>query len=111
LSYLSFNETGVPTFTIPYYMNGQPFPPPYPRELDIRYPKVGETNPTVAFNLLDLASFDKSAVPVDAFSPEELIIGEVAWVTDGHDAAIFHAFNRVQDLVRMANETIKGQRY
>jgi len=81
-------------------MNGQPFPPSYPRELDIRYPKVGETNPTVAFNLLDLATFERSAVPVDAFPPEELIIGEVAWVTDGHDAAIFHAFNRVQDLVR-----------
>jgi len=81
-------------------MNGQPFPPPYPRELDIRYPKVGETNPTVAFNLLDLATLEKSAVFVDAFPPEELIIGEVAWVTDGHDAAIFHAFNRVQDFVR-----------
>ena len=47
MAFLSFNETGVGTFTIPYYMNDSTIAPPYPRELELRYPKVGTTNPTV----------------------------------------------------------------
>ncbi|KAL2687895.1 diacylglycerol pyrophosphate phosphatase [[Neocosmospora] mangrovei] len=97
LAFLSFNETGVGTFTIPYYMDGEKLAPEYPRELDLRYPKVGSKNPTVELNILDLSSGDYKPVPVDAFEPEELIIGEVAWVTDDHSAVIYRAFNRVQD--------------
>lgn len=33
LAFLSFNETGVGTFTIPYYMNDSKIAPPYPREV------------------------------------------------------------------------------
>ncbi|KAF5004829.1 hypothetical protein FDECE_8673 [Fusarium decemcellulare] len=97
LAFLSFNETGVGTFTIPYYMDNQKLAPTYPRELDLRYPKVGSTNPTVELNILDLSSGEYKSVSVDAFEPEELIIGEVAWVTSSHSALIYRAFNRVQD--------------
>lgn len=97
LAYLSFNETGVPTFTVPYYMDNQEIAPPYPRELDIRYPKVSQTNPTVKLSLLQLGSKDSTVVPIDAFDASELIIGEVAWVTDSHDKLAVKAFNRVQD--------------
>ncbi|SPO07240.1 related to dipeptidyl aminopeptidase B [Cephalotrichum gorgonifer] len=97
IAFLSFNETGVDTFTIPYYMAGQKLAPPYPEELELRYPKVGSKNPTVQLSILDVASGSFEVVPVDAFPPEELIIGEVAWVTDAHDALIYRAFNRVQD--------------
>ncbi|KAF4981836.1 hypothetical protein FZEAL_2414 [Fusarium zealandicum] len=97
LAFLSFNETGVGTFTIPYYMDGEKLAPTYPRELDLRYPKVGSTNPTVQLNILDLSTNDYKPVAVDAFEPEDLIIGEVAWVTNTHDALIYRAFNRVQD--------------
>jgi len=41
VAFLSFNETGVETFTIPYYMDNEKVAPVYPRELEIRYPKVG----------------------------------------------------------------------
>lgn len=34
LAFLSFNETGVGTFRIPYYMDNQEVAPPYPRELE-----------------------------------------------------------------------------
>ncbi|KAF9765369.1 hypothetical protein IL306_002340 [Fusarium sp. DS 682] len=97
LAFLSFNETGVGTFTIPYYMDNQKLAPTYPRELDLRYPKVGSKNPTVELNILDLSKGDYKPVPVDAFEPEELIIGEVAWVTKDHSSLIYRAFNRVQD--------------
>lgn len=77
--------------------------PPYPEWLQLRYPKVGETNPTVTFHLLDLEDLaaGPSEVKFDAFPSEELIIGEVAWVTDDHSQVIFRAFNRVQDLDKL----------
>jgi len=71
----------------------------YPDYLQLRYPKVGETNPTVKFNLLsieDLAA-GPSVIEFDSFAPEDLIIGEVAWVTDTSSHVIFRSFNRVQD--------------
>ncbi|KAK6441329.1 Dipeptidyl peptidase 4 [Oleoguttula sp. CCFEE 5521] len=98
LAFLSFNETGVGTFTIPYYMDNQRVAPAYPRELDLRYPKVGTTNPTVSLSVLDIGRGSLSGVPVTAFGPDDLIIGEVGWVTDDHAALIYRAFNRVQDL-------------
>ncbi|OAT09150.1 dipeptidyl peptidase 4 [Blastomyces gilchristii SLH14081] len=97
LAFLRFDETGVPTFTIPYYMNNKKVAPPYPKELDLRYPKVSETNPTVEFHLLDMSSLKSKKVPTDAFPADELIIGEVAWVTEKHQEVVFRAFNRVQD--------------
>ncbi|KAF5017290.1 hypothetical protein F66182_10788 [Fusarium sp. NRRL 66182] len=97
IAFLSFNETGVGTFTIPYYMDNQKLAPTYPRELDLRYPKVGSKNPTVELNILDVSVSEYRSVPVDAFEPEELIIGEVAWVTDDHSSLIYRAFNRAQD--------------
>ncbi|KAL2812949.1 dipeptidyl peptidase IV N-terminal region-domain-containing protein [Aspergillus granulosus] len=97
LAFLSFNETGVPTYTVPYYMDDQEIAPPYPRELEIRYPKVGETNPTVKLNILQLSDNSVTTIPIDAFDSSELIIGEVSWVTDTHTAVAAKAYNRVQD--------------
>ncbi|KAE8148999.1 putative dipeptidyl peptidase 4 [Aspergillus avenaceus] len=97
LAFLTFNETGVPTYTVQYYMDNQEFAPPYPRELKIRYPKVSQTNPTVHVNLLNLASKELSTIPIDAFALDDLIIGEVAWITDTHTTVAVKAFNRVQD--------------
>ncbi|KAK5996817.1 Dipeptidyl peptidase 4 [Cladobotryum mycophilum] len=97
IAYLSFNETGVETFTIPYYMNKQKLAPTYPFELALRYPKAGSTNPTVQFSILNVDTLENSVIPVDAFG-KDTIIGEVAWVTDDHSAVIYRAFNRPQDL-------------
>lgn len=97
IAFLSFNETGVETFTIPYYMAGQKVAPPYPRELKLRYPKVGSTNPSVELNILDVETKKVAKVPVNAFPKDDTIIGEVTWVTDKHSALIYRVFNRVQD--------------
>lgn len=102
IAFLTMNETGVDTFTVPYFMGSpldpQEIAPEYPYELELRYPKVGSTNPTVEFNILDLSTMEYSNVPIDAFESNNTIIGEVAWVTDDHSGVIYRVFNRVQDL-------------
>ncbi|KAI1769293.1 dipeptidyl peptidase IV N-terminal region-domain-containing protein [Hypoxylon sp. FL1150] len=97
LAYLSFNETGVETFTVQYFMDNQEIAPVYPRLLDLRYPKVGTTNPTVSLTLLTIESEEKSSVLIDAFPADDLVLGEIAWVTSNHSSVIYRAFNRVQD--------------
>ncbi|MBE3041638.1 S9 family peptidase, partial [Candidatus Bathyarchaeota archaeon] len=97
IAFVSSNETGVGTFTIPYYMDNQDLAPTYPKELELRYPKVGSKNPTVQLNVLDLGTGEYEKVVIDAFDPEDVIFGEMAWVTDTHTALIYRAFNRVQD--------------
>jgi dipeptidyl-peptidase-4 len=105
LAYLSFNETGVPTYRVPYYMDRNDpkssIAPPYPRELEIRYPKVGARNPTVKVSLLNLNWSTAGPKPqlidintVTYFAPDDCIAGEVAWL--GARVAI-RTFNRVQD--------------
>lgn len=98
IAFLSFNETGVGTFRISYYMDDAEVAPVYPRELELRYPKVGTKNPTVGFNLLDVASGKVETVSIDAFPEDDLVIGEVNWLTEAHSKVIYRAFNRVQDL-------------
>jgi dipeptidyl aminopeptidase/acylaminoacyl peptidase len=97
LAFLSFNETGVETFTISYYMDNQEVAPVYPRELELRYPKVGTKNPTVQFNLLDVDALEYETLPIEAFPEDDLVVGEVAWVTEDHGKVLYRAFNRVQD--------------
>ncbi|CUS10774.1 unnamed protein product, partial [Tuber aestivum] len=89
LAFLKFNETEVPTYTIPYYIARQQVTPPYPVELRIKYPKTGEKNPTVTFHLLE------------AYTPDNLIISEVAWVAEKHESVIIRARNRVQDMEKL----------
>lgn len=101
VAYLSFDETGVETFTIPYYMDGQKYAPVYPKELELRYPKVGTKNPTVEFTLLSVADGTTKTIPVDAFPADDLIIGEVVWLTSKHASVMYRAYNRVQDLEKL----------
>ncbi|CAI6099536.1 unnamed protein product [Clonostachys chloroleuca] len=95
IAYLSFNETGVEVSTVQYYKDGQDTPP-YLRELKLRYPKVGTKNPTVTFNLLEISGLESTSVEVSAWEPEDLIIGEVVWLTDAHSKVVYRAFNRIQ---------------
>ena len=56
-------------------MDNQKFAPSYPRELDLRYPKVGSINPTVALSLLFMDTAEVLSVPIDAFEPQDLVLG------------------------------------
>ncbi|KAH9882223.1 hypothetical protein J1614_001395 [Plenodomus biglobosus] len=109
IAFLSFNETGVGTFRIPYYIDDNAeYVPVYPRELELRYPKVGTKNPTVGFNLLDVASGEVSNVPIDAFEEDDLVIGEVVWLTEEHSKVAYRAYNRVQDQEKVVLVDVEG---
>nr|AJD23202.1 dipeptidyl peptidase 4 [Onygena corvina] len=110
LAYLRFNETGVPTYTVPYYKNKQKIAPAYPNELEIRYPKVSAKNPTVQFHLLNVASSEETTIPIDAFPENDLIIGEVSWLTSGHETVAFRAFNRVQDREKLVTVNVASKK-
>ncbi|KAL4893823.1 putative dipeptidyl peptidase 4 [Aspergillus ambiguus] len=97
LAFLSFNETGVPTYTVPYYMDNKKMAPQYPRQSEIRYPKVSQTNPQVKLNIVRFSDNNLRTIPIHAFDPSELIIGEVTWITDTHSTLAVKVFNRVQD--------------
>jgi dipeptidyl-peptidase-4 len=99
VAFLSFNETGVGTFRIPYYIDDDAeYVPVYPNELELRYPKVGTKNPTVVLNMLDVQSGNVTNIPIDAFPEDDLVIGEVVWLTEAHSKVIYRAYNRVQDM-------------
>ncbi|OJD11494.1 hypothetical protein AJ78_07748 [Emergomyces pasteurianus Ep9510] len=98
LAFLRFDETDVPTIKIPFYMDEEFEPAINPREESIRYPRVSQPNPKVQFHLLYVRSRKDYVVATDTFfPPDELIIAEVAWVTENHKNVLFRAFNRVQD--------------
>ncbi|KAF1937588.1 seprase [Clathrospora elynae] len=102
IAFLSFNETGVGTFRIPYYIDDSAdFVPVYPNELELRYPKVGTKNPTVLMNMLDVETGNVTNIPIDAFPDDDLVIGEVVWLTEDHSKVIYRAYNRVQDLEKL----------
>ena len=98
LAFLRFDETDVPTYRVPYYMTGQKATA-YPRELELKYPKAGQPIPTVTLHLVHLYDLDQDATKIDfdAFQSEDLLIGEVAWITDAHSHLAWKCFNRVQD--------------
>jgi dipeptidyl-peptidase-4 len=89
----------VETFRVPYYMAPTNAAPPYPKYLELRYPKVATKNPTVTVHLLDIGNLPAGAseVSFQSFPPNDLIAGEVAWVTDSHTHVIVLTYNHVQD--------------
>ncbi|KAG0639686.1 dipeptidyl peptidase IV N-terminal region-domain-containing protein [Tuber brumale] len=102
LAFLRFDETGVPTYTVPYYMAGQRIAPPYPKDLHIRYPKVGEKNPTVTFHLLEVSNPSVSRkIDFQTYDPDNLVITEVAWVAEKHESVIFRTQGRTQDTEKL----------
>ncbi len=110
IAFLSFNETGVRTFRVPYYIKeGALYNPTYPRELELRYPKAGSKNPSVVFNLLDVASGKVTNIPVNAFPKDDLVIGEVAWLTKDHSSVMYRAKNRVQDLEKLVLVNVEAE--
>ncbi|PYH43700.1 uncharacterized protein BP01DRAFT_384353 [Aspergillus saccharolyticus JOP 1030-1] len=97
LSFLRLKETGVPTYTVPYYMDNQAIAPPYPVEMPIRYPQVSQINPTVQVKVLHVSEKQALTVPIESFDVDDLVVGEVSWLTDTHTTLAIKTFERVQD--------------
>ncbi|CAZ79556.1 unnamed protein product [Tuber melanosporum] len=79
----------VPTYTVPRYMAGKKVATPYPEERRIKFPKVGEKNPTLTFHLLE------------TYTPDNLVITDVAWVAEKHERVIVRTQDRTQDTEKL----------
>ncbi|CRK13321.1 hypothetical protein BN1708_017178, partial [Verticillium longisporum] len=47
---------------------------------------------------------------VDAFAADDLIIGDVAWVTTNHTSVLYRAFNRVQDQEKVVRVDVEDRK-
>ncbi|KAF9200764.1 hypothetical protein BGZ49_009007 [Haplosporangium sp. Z 27] len=104
IAFLRFDETEVPEFHYSLYMDNNFDAPSYPRDVMMKYPKVGFPNPIVNLHLYNIDSFKPTALrpldPIDLdtiFEPKNRIIAEVKWVTEGSDALLVKVQNRVQN--------------
>jgi dipeptidyl aminopeptidase/acylaminoacyl peptidase len=72
---------------------------PYPRQLTFKFPKPGTTNPIAKAHVFKISEPSRVLeIPLSkAFPIDELVIGELAWVTDTHEKLIIRCFNRVQN--------------
>ena len=72
MAYVEFNDTAVQEFVYPHY--GDPDDPlsnRYPKQIKIKYPKTGTTNPSIRINVFeDLLSNNPSMLNVEA--PDDL---------------------------------------
>ncbi|KAG0133841.1 putative dipeptidyl peptidase IV (Dpp4) [Tuber indicum] len=98
LAFLRYNETGVPASILPRYMAGQEVAPPHPEEQIFKYTKPGDKLPIVTFHLLEV---NNPSVPrkIDfrTYTPDNLVIPEVAWVAERHEHVIIRTQDRTQD--------------
>ncbi|KAF9395973.1 hypothetical protein BGX21_009711 [Mortierella sp. AD011] len=120
IAFLRFDETEVPEFHYSVYMDNQIDAPPYPRDIMMKYPKVGFPNPIVNLHLYNIDSpFHPSAlqpldpIAIDAvFEPKNRIIAEVKWATEDSSALLVKVQNRVQNhekLVLVTPSTLTGK--
>jgi dipeptidyl-peptidase-4 len=99
LAWLRTDDTDVYTYTVNYYMDAEtpgkmPYRP-YPRELKIKYPKVGYPNPRAEVRMLRLKEEEFPRLWQTAGDGE--IIGEVTWVADNSEQILVRTFNRLQN--------------
>ncbi|NXK30111.1 DPP4 peptidase, partial [Piprites chloris] len=83
LAYAAFDDTEVPVIEYSFYSEDTL---QYPKTIRIPYPKVGATNPTVRFFIVDTRSLS-NPIPVEIPPPTEIKSGDhylsaVTWVTD-----------------------------
>lgn len=100
LGFLRFNDTLVPEFPIPYYV--QDGHSEYPEVVTIKYPKPGYPNPEVdliVYHVIDPSSASSTVAPADLVRLEntslEKLITEVLWVSDDH--ILVKTSNRASD--------------
>ncbi|CAG8478792.1 4428_t:CDS:10, partial [Acaulospora colombiana] len=112
IAYIRLNESEVPEYRFPLYLNGM-HAEPYVTEVVMKYPKPGYPNPVVTFHIYDVSTplvSQSSAIPfTDDFSEDDKIITEVCWT--GNDKVLVRVMNRVQDIARVVLvdvSTLKG---
>jgi dipeptidyl-peptidase-4 len=99
LAFLKFNETEVPTFSIPMYQGQSPELKEnqlYPGSYEYKYPKAGEKNSVVKVLIYDLKS--KTSVTAETGDNTDIYIPRIKWTANASDLAIMKV-NRLQNQV------------
>lgn len=106
LAYLRTNETGVPEYTLQYFLSrpSDTDPAPgeerYPENQKIKYPKVGAHNPVVEVRFFDIESGESFSPDTDdQFAPDDRIINSVVWA--GNKQVLVKETNRVSDVLKV----------
>lgn len=93
LSFLRTNDTLVPTFPIPYFVQDD-IEGSYPKLTEIKYPKAGYENPNV-----ELAFFNLETEKTDYLDYHYDIFTEVLWV--GDEQLLLKATDRESDFLKV----------
>lgn len=112
LAFIQFNDTHVPSMSIPIY--GYPGQFQYPETIDVSYPKSGAPNPSVKFFYIDLEGVTQENVDQKLQSvsaPSELVaddhlITSVSWANSNTLISVW--MNRVQNKAVIYKCTIGG---
>ncbi|EFA04427.1 venom dipeptidyl peptidase 4 [Tribolium castaneum] len=106
LAFAAFNDAEVKNFT--YFTYGVPgvTSSQYPKEVTIKYPKVGTKNPDVKTYVVNLESSEEKVVPLRIRAiPEswhqndDYVLYDMVWVTNDEFAVIYS--NRVQNKAQL----------
>ncbi|GEQ70466.1 hypothetical protein JCM33374_g4143 [Metschnikowia sp. JCM 33374] len=102
LAFLKFDDTLVPEFSIPYYV--QAGHDQYPEVRSIKYPKPGFPNPSVEVVVAQLpkasgGSFSTHVAKLHSDKINEKLITEVLWVSDNF--VLIKTSNRASDLLEV----------
>ncbi|CAG5056646.1 unnamed protein product [Parnassius apollo] len=101
LAFASFNDTEVESYSYYYYVDKSDPDDLYPELVDLKYPKVGRTNPTVELRVVNLTNLVETNVvrwetlESPSIVTADHILGGVVWPTATEIAA--HWLNRRQN--------------
>ncbi|KAM3962795.1 apoptotic chromatin condensation inducer-like protein [Aphomia sociella] len=109
LAFATFNDTEVESYSYYYYADKSDPDDVYPELVDLKYPKVGRTNPSARLRVVNLRTLveNNDFNFIDLEAPEEVtddhILGGVIWPTDTEIAV--HWLNRRQNytILRICN--------
>ncbi|ANB11796.1 Dap2p [Sugiyamaella lignohabitans] len=101
LAFLRTNDTEVPEFPIPYFVqHGDDGSDPYPELVNLKYPKPGFPNPIVNILFLEISTEEYYAVPVEENPAIDNLITEVLW-TD-NSKVILRVTSRESDILKIS---------
>ncbi|KAK6456375.1 dipeptidyl aminopeptidase B [Scheffersomyces xylosifermentans] len=97
-TFLKSNDTEVPEFTIPYYVQDKH--EDYPEVVKIKYPKAGYPNPIVELVIYDLVSGKDELLKLhsEKISADDRLITEVVWIAN---SVLVKTSNRASDLLEI----------
>lgn len=93
LAFLRMDDTEVPLFSIPYYV--QDGYTDYPKFLDLKYPKAGYPNPLVEVGVHDVVTTATKLVDVESLTITDKLVTLVVWVSNSK--VIVRISNRSSD--------------